>query len=179
MSANMFLQNTKTDKGYTLLFAVIVSSIVLSIAAFILAISRKQFILASAARDSTMAIYAADSGIQCYVKAYDNGYSTTSPFSVNCNNKPSLQTMSGNWASADSGASKLNFSALPVYQVKTSHMTINGSCVFLNIYDGYDLKTNSHKTVVESRGYSIGTAANCPVNNPREEERAIRLIRLD
>lgn len=43
-------------KGYTLLFSVIVSSVILSIAAFILSTSRRQFILSSVARDSTMAV---------------------------------------------------------------------------------------------------------------------------
>ncbi len=60
-------------QGYTLLFAVIISSVVLSIAAFILSVSRKQFILSSLARDSTVAVYAADGGIQCAVEAF-NGY---------------------------------------------------------------------------------------------------------
>jgi len=63
----------KSKQGYALLFSVIVSAIVLSIAAFILALARKQFILSSAARDSTVAVYAADGGIQCAVQAYYTG----------------------------------------------------------------------------------------------------------
>src|SRR5579872_6815405 len=60
------------SKGYTLLFSIIVSTVVLAIAAFILTISRKEFILASAARDSTVSIYAADSGIECAVEAFNS-----------------------------------------------------------------------------------------------------------
>jgi hypothetical protein len=41
----MLKDKMKYQKGYTLLFSIIVSSIVLSIAAFILSVSRKQFIL--------------------------------------------------------------------------------------------------------------------------------------
>jgi len=57
-----------SQKGYTLLFAVIVSVLVLSIAAFILSVSRKEAILASSARDSIYAFYAADSGLECAVE---------------------------------------------------------------------------------------------------------------
>jgi len=41
----------RAERGYTLLFAVITASILLSIAVFIVSVSRKQFILASSARD--------------------------------------------------------------------------------------------------------------------------------
>lgn len=55
----------KNNKGYTLLFAVIVSSIVLSVGISILTISKKEFQLSASARDSTIAFYAADSGMGC------------------------------------------------------------------------------------------------------------------
>jgi hypothetical protein len=53
------------NKGYTLLFAVIVSAVVLSVGISILTISRKEFLLSSSARESTYAFYAADSGLEC------------------------------------------------------------------------------------------------------------------
>mgnify|MGYP001560333492 CR=1 FL=1 len=72
------MKSPNTKQGYTLLFSVILSLIVLSIAAFILSVSRKQFILSSAARDSTVAIYAADSGIQCATEAFFKDQLSTS-----------------------------------------------------------------------------------------------------
>ena len=54
-----------TDSGYTLLFAMIVASIVLALGVSILTISRKEFILSSSATQSTNAFYAADSGLGC------------------------------------------------------------------------------------------------------------------
>jgi len=54
-----------TQSGYTLLFAVIISSLVLSVAMFILSVSKKQFQLATAARESMKASYNAKSAREC------------------------------------------------------------------------------------------------------------------
>src|ERR1035437_9397628 len=63
-----------TSSGYTLLFAMIVASIVLPLGVSILTISRKEFALSSSATQSTNAFYAADSGIGCAEYwAGDNG----------------------------------------------------------------------------------------------------------
>ena len=51
--------------GYTLLFAMIVASIVLALGVSLLTVSRKEFILSSSATQSSKAFYAADSGIGC------------------------------------------------------------------------------------------------------------------
>lgn len=55
----------KNNKGYTLIFAVIISALVLSVGVSILNISKKEFLLASSARESAVAFYAADSGLGC------------------------------------------------------------------------------------------------------------------
>jgi len=60
------------NKGYTLLFAVLVATLVLSIGLYILSVSRKQFILSEAARDSMNAFYAADSGLSCALSLRDD-----------------------------------------------------------------------------------------------------------
>ena len=76
----------KSNKGYTLLFAVLVSSVVLSIGISILTISKKEFLLSASAKDSTSAFYAADTGIECaaYYDSNSSKFSTTtddsSPF---------------------------------------------------------------------------------------------------
>jgi hypothetical protein len=61
------------NKGYTLLFAVLVSSLVLSISLSILTITRKEFLIAVSARDSASAFYAADAGLECAVYADRGG----------------------------------------------------------------------------------------------------------
>ena len=62
------------DGGYTLLFAMIVASIVLALGVSLLTISRKEFVLSSNATQSTDAFYAADSGVGC-AEYWDNNNS--------------------------------------------------------------------------------------------------------
>src|ERR1035437_3666113 len=69
-----------TSSGYTLLFAMIVASIVLALGVSILTISRKEFALSSSATQSTNAFYAADSGIGCAEYWDNNGAFSTSTF---------------------------------------------------------------------------------------------------
>jgi len=54
-----------TAQGFTILFAVIVSVLVLSIGASIISIALKQIIFSSAGRESQFAFYASDSGVEC------------------------------------------------------------------------------------------------------------------
>ena len=69
-------------RGYTLLFAVLVASLVLGVAVFILSISRKQYILSSTARNSMYALYAADSGLECLTAAANNSLEALSTSTV-------------------------------------------------------------------------------------------------
>ncbi len=59
------LNTLHLKRGYTLLFAVLVASLALGVAVFILSVSRKQYILSAAARESMYSMYASDSGIEC------------------------------------------------------------------------------------------------------------------
>ena len=57
--------NIKKTKGFTLLFAVIISSLLLSIGVAILDLALKQFSLSSTGKNSQVAFYAADNGLEC------------------------------------------------------------------------------------------------------------------
>lgn len=184
-------------KGYTLLFSIIVSSVVLSIAAFILSVSRKQFILASISRDSTMAIYAADSAIQCAIQSYSkgqlststlvNGVITPSNVIINCNSN----TASSPYITApqNESFSIYNLKNDATFRVEETDPNqplafnnSNDSCAFITIIQGYDATNNGHKTIIEARGYSNNYSPPCAPNspyNPRNVERAIRLIYND
>jgi Tfp pilus assembly protein PilE len=185
------------NKGYTLLFSIIVASVVLSIAAFILSVSRKQFILASVSRDSTMAIYAADSAIQCALESYYkadlatstlvNGNFVPKSATVNCNN----ELVSSPYINApqNESFSLYNLKNDAVFRVEETDPSqplafynSNNSCAFITIIQGYDATNNGHKTIIEARGYSSNYSPPCAPNspyNPRNVERAIRLIYND
>jgi hypothetical protein len=57
----------KLHKGYTLLFAVLLTTVVLSISISILTIARKEVILSSNAKESFAAVYIADGALDCAV----------------------------------------------------------------------------------------------------------------
>lgn len=68
MKINMIKINfkkIKEQKGFTLLFAVLVSIMVLAVGTSIINISLKQVILSSAGRESQFAFYAANTGMEC------------------------------------------------------------------------------------------------------------------
>ena len=69
------------QRGFTLLLAALVSSIVLSLGSSIFLIAQKQVILSSLSRDSQFAFYAADTGAECalYWDLRFNAFSTTTP----------------------------------------------------------------------------------------------------
>jgi len=52
-------------RGFTLLFAILVSVLILAVGASIISIALKQVILAGAGRESQFAFYAANTGVEC------------------------------------------------------------------------------------------------------------------
>ena len=72
------------QKGFTLLLAALVASIVLSLGASIYTIASKSLILSSIGRDSQFAFYAADTGSECalFWDLRFGYFATTAPASV-------------------------------------------------------------------------------------------------
>lgn len=53
------------EKGFVILFAILISSVILLISAGILSISQKEVVLSSYSRESQKALFAADGGLEC------------------------------------------------------------------------------------------------------------------
>jgi len=178
------IRRLRPDKGYTLLFAVIVSILVLSIAAFILSVSRKQFLLSSASRDSMYAFYAADSGLECAVEnrgllATSSPQAGTPSDTLTCG--IGTGGGAGTWSIARmSGASGAGTSTFSMF-VGTNDSG-GSACVTVRVGQWYDTSGNI-VTNIESRGYNIGWNAppngagtgDCSVTGPRKAERALKL----
>jgi Tfp pilus assembly protein PilX len=184
------------NKGYTLLFAVIVSVLVLSIAAFILSVSRKQAILSSSARDSIYAFYAADSGLECAIEHIgklsdptDNstGYDITCGGGTEHVAKASTQvngfsygtstffmSTNGNYNSGNQNQSGISSCAsTSVSYVQTAAAVTHTDSKGNVIVDS----PPQYTVTVESRGYNIGwNGTNCNLTGPRKVERALRYI---
>ncbi len=194
----MYLANMKTQKGYTLLFAVIVSVLVLSIAAFILSVSRKQAILSSSARDSVYAFYAADSGLECGIENLASLAKQVPDVSISCAN----QTVKVSTDSSQPNTAQFGTSTFYLYTgsgtgAKTTQSGI-GSCASVMVTyvqtkaavmseddPPVELSPAEISTAVTSRGYNIGwnppaslggtgpDTGDCSITGPRKVERAI------
>ena len=81
----------KRERGFTVLFAALIASLVLTLGASIFSIAQKQVILSSLGRNSQYAFYAADTGAECALywdvrfQRFPTTTIYTSPVQVACN----------------------------------------------------------------------------------------------
>lgn len=159
----MIFKNLQNNKGYTLLFAVLVSSLVLAIGISILNVSKKEFLLASSARESVTAFYAADTGIECAAFHDDSARDifSVANFSngVNC---------AGNHFNISVDSSVLG---TVVYSFDMN--LDNGSCAIVEVIKVIFpiIGTN-----IRSSGYNMGwnsTNSRCEIPSPRRVERVL------
>jgi len=183
-------------KGYTLLFAVIVSMLVLSIATFILSISRKQAILSSSARDSEYAFYSADSGLECAIEHMDILATSTLVGSMSCGGGP-LNGVNSNIAVSQTfiingqtvqGTSTFNMFTGTGAGTSNTTQSGTGSCASTSVAytitpavldaNGNVISATSTTAVVETHGYNIGWRPNpnndCAATGPRKVERVLQ-----
>ncbi len=166
-----------SQRGYTLLFAVLTSSLVLGVAAFILSISRKQLQLASTARESMHAFYAADSGIECMVN---------DPQSYTLNNPDG--TVSTNYSFICNGISVQRLYSLVPNETyidsnnvphaahgTTVRLNFLPACAIVKLYVYTDNATGKKYNIIQSRGYNLCTAALAPDSTPKIVERALQI----
>lgn len=156
------------NKGYTLLFAVIVASVVLSVGISILNISKKEYLLASSARESISAFYVADSGLECVM--YNDGLgnfstSSTSIMPINCINQitPSRSPIADEY-----GPYIFDF------QFKTASGS-GPACAIVKVIKSYN--GTVAETMIESKGYNMGWNSGtnrCETASSKRVERAIR-----
>jgi hypothetical protein len=176
MDMHTYNQKKSWSGGYTLLFAVLVSAIVLGVAVSILNIARKELILTSGARESQFAFYAADTGYEC-AEWYDSNtdfFSTTTwQFSspqwvfgdghanVQCNSL--TQNSPVNWTVTNSPYQFEFF--VPISS------TTGGPCADVIVTKQYQSVTladgsvlpNVLTTTIDSKGYNVGWNPNAGV----------------
>ena len=157
----MTIRNSKHNKGFTVLFAVIVSAIVLAIGVSIANITLKQIVISSAGRESQIAFYAADSGAECAL------YQDLMQSNI-------FSTSTETYSSFDCFGQGVEFGDFPVVANGTS-ATTTFVAKFLNSNYCAKVKVSKHdgKTTIDSRGYNI-----CPqdgVTNPRILERGLQI----
>lgn len=161
----MLYNNTmKGNKGYTLLFAVLIASVALGIGISILNISKKELLISTSARDSSSAFYAADSGIECAIYADLWGSFDTAPTNTNptlyCNVPHSFTTISPNTPDATQGTFVFHMKSgsAEAYDPANPNSALKlagQSCVVVTVEKLID-GTGKVRTTIKSRGYNTG-----------------------
>ena len=157
------------NKGFTVLFSVVVSALVLAIGLSIANITLKQIRISTLGRDSQVAFYAADSGSECvmYHDLINEAFATSSE---------SDQAALPDTISCFGGEGNVEIDSLEDDSA-TSTITLSddqgasGFCANVQI-GKYDTNDDGYtdKTIILSRGYNL-----CNIDSTRLLERGIRI----
>ena len=175
----MTKNNIQKNKGYTLLFSVLISSLLLTIGLAILMISKKELLLSSSGRESQFAFYAADTGVECamYSDFGVNGGAfsdkTNSPPLLKCNGQNSIKPTGPSIVSSPPNTDTVEFTfKIPLDRSGNANLPL--PCAFVTVDKQYskDPGTPLLKTIIQSKGYNTG----CDVTtDPRKVERGLRV----
>lgn len=130
------------NKGFTLLLASLIASLVLLLGASMFELAQKEILLSSIGRDSQFAFYAADGAAECalYWDIRHARFSTSSPpANVQCDGQTAAVTTGGSWPSG--------FTFTFEYQP-------NGYCAKVVL----TRKDTNPKTVIRASGYNTSCA---------------------
>ncbi|MEI6057771.1 MAG: hypothetical protein WCQ60_02250 [bacterium] len=184
MIYNIMRAKKSGDRGYTLLFAVLVSALVLGVGVSILNIARKELLLNAGARESQYAFYAADAGYECavYWDVMKGSFATSTwtanstSGSVQCgtllNATPSGIATAAIHDTNQSGNAYTFTFAIPV---------AGNACAIVDITKDYKQVVSignayAATTQILSRGYNVGWnngALDCSKINTSKVERAL------
>lgn len=136
-----------SQKGFVVLFTILISSLVLLMALGITSISTKEAALSIQSKDAARAFFAADTGMECALyQDRDIGLFTGSGPSFDCNG---------------SAVSFTSIQDFPDYIFYTSAGTNNDSCVRVEIDKEYDPDQDGiFQTRITSYGYNTALNTN-------------------
>lgn len=147
----------RTDKGFTLLIAIVITATLLLVSTGIVSVAVKEAFISSSARESQHAFYAADTGIECAIywdvrnESGISAFATSTQSQINCNNDNEGPFTVG----GPTGVSTFEFDF---------DSTGNPYCAVVTVTKSGNL------TLIESRGYNT-----CDPLNRRRVERAVRV----
>lgn len=143
-------KKTRTQRGFTLLYAVLISSILLAIGIAIFEITVRELRLSSVVRESQYAFYAADSGIEC-VLYWDMQASSSRVFYPGASQTITCDSQSIPNVGGSAFGTPNTFSAGIPGPNRCVSVTVTKSKV-----DPVDISPNpAVRTVIDSRGYNV------------------------
>ncbi|HNW71551.1 MAG TPA: pilus assembly PilX N-terminal domain-containing protein [Candidatus Paceibacterota bacterium] len=153
-----FFKKNKQSKGIALVFAIIISVILFSIAAGVLNISMRELNFSTSAKDSDNSFYAADSGIECVLfndKIGSVSFSESSPGVIDC-----------------FGETIVVNGSYPVFDFTVNYLGPNNkSCAKVTVAKD----TITYGTKVVSKGYNLGGDNDCYQTGLNSTERVIEV----
>lgn len=153
-----FIKNKKKDRGYAILFTVVVVGVISMITIGLSNATYKQIILSSVAKDSTTAFYQADIASECVLYA-DHEYNMELT-DLTCAGQPLIFSSSVS-------------SQVTTYSMNKKNLVPSTSkCFRADVIKEPKSKEemDTIKTTVEAYGYNI-----CDMSNSRTVERAIEI----
>ena len=178
-----FFKHIKKSKGFALLFAVLASSLLLSIGLSIFTLTVKELNLSSYSRESQFSFYAADSGAECALY-WDLKGNNALTFATSTDSNPQTQNIECGSAtispSVSSNPAETNTSAVTTFTMPLNDASNEDYCALVTV-SKYQNVRGGVATTIDSRGYNIcsssGTAPNIvdtPTwGNPNLVERAL------
>lgn len=154
------------SRGFTILYAVLIASILLAIGIAIFDITVRELRLSSIARESQVAVYAADAGAECalYWGLPTNDrvtFSTSTPIVIDCNGQTLATDVDG-----------LSIGGRGYGATSTFQIMYGEGCAEVSIATHLlDPNTLQVRTIAEARGYNV-----CDINDPRRVEREFLVI---
>ncbi len=143
-----YFKDTNDKMGFTLLLAVLITSIILSMSVGISVFIIKELLISSTGRESQKAFFAADSGVECalYWDLKQNAFAASSTRVISC--AGASPTVGG-----PSGISEFDLTF------------INNACTHVKVD-----KTVPPSTKIDSVGHNT-----CNLSDPNRVERALRV----
>lgn len=157
----------KKNKGFTLVVAVVVTSMLLVIGFMLSDVAVKQLKLATSNEESQYAFFAADSGLEC-AKHWDlssadlSPFATATPGTIFCN----FQTIkTGSQSIPPSATANSVVGGGITNATSTFYLTYTKGCAIVTVAK----KANGY-TTIDSRGYNT-----CDTTSPRRYERGVSI----
>lgn len=164
MNLQQFLKRERKMQGFTLLYASLVSALILAIGIAIASFALRGTVFSSSARQSVYAIYAADTGVECasYLDFVENAFGPGSaPATYSCFGQN--VTVGG-----------VSYGNTDTFELRFGPVTGEPYCTIVYVRkDNNDSDSSCpvgvECTAVEARGYNT-----CDTDDPRRIERALR-----
>jgi len=165
----MLIKNKK--RGFAMLFAVLVSSVLLSIGLSIFNLTVKELLLSSSGRESQFSFYAADSGVECVLywdfKGQDifaTSSSSRSPSPSNPDCAGTSINISPSQTTSDTANTQFSF------EIPNTLPSGVSAPYCVTVLISKSVNNNIVTTSIDSRGYNT-----CDVSDPNRVERALRV----